>query len=337
MQESKFKATNNKARFPSRSTATQAKYFGNFTVNLVGQDGIKVERELRTANFDIIQVDGVSTTVVNTTKLGMHTLTIRYSKADAAEPLLQTIVYSVILEADADIFGYEIVDERDMTARIVSCSATNADTIVLPTTYTDENGNVYRITQLGKNPTPGESNFKGVFENFTSLKAVYLAANIEYINARTFAGCSLLENVYTVQKVDVQKAQLTPNNFEVLSTRQGDGVTICEVKVANLDGVTLEENVLAIDSQYVVENASGRIVYEVVAIEDGLVLAQSDVEVFLPDTVFNLFTMYRTVATDVYEPIAPSIYSSANGIMFRTAQYVNASVSYIGTSAFENA
>lgn len=336
VQESKFKAIEQQSAVSVPLNGNASKYFGNFTVNLVGQDGIKVERELRTANFDIIQVDGVSTTVVNTTKLGMHTLTIRYSKADAAEPLLQTIVYSVILEADADIFGYEIVDERDMTARIVSCSATNADTIVLPTTYTDENGNVYRITQLGKNPTPGESNFKGVFENFTSLKAVYLAANIEYINARTFAGCSLLENVYTVQKVDVQKAQLTPNNFEVLSTRQGDGVTICEVKVANLDGVTLEENVLAIDSQYVVENASGRIVYEVVAIEDGLVLAQSDVEVFLPDTVFNLFTMYRTVATDVYEPIAPSIYSSANGIMFRTAQYVNASVSYIGTSAFEN-
>lgn len=332
VQESKFMAIEqtNAVSIPLNGNPTT--YFANFTVNLIGQDGIKVEKVLRTSNFDIIAVDGISTTVVNTAKLGMHTLHIRYSKADAVEPIVQTIVYSVILEADANIFDYEIIDEREMTARIVKCSAKTADTIVLPATATI-NGEVYKITQVGD-----MSATSGVFENFTSLKAVYLSANIEHINARTFAGCSLLENVYTVKRNDTAFAPLTEANFEILSTREGDGVVIHEVKVANLDGIEIGK-VLAIGSQYVIDGANGKVIYDVVQIKDGLVIDSVDVELFLPDTIYNLFTIYHKseVESEAHgTAIEPIIYASDRGIMLSTEQYVSESVTYIGASAFEN-
>ncbi len=332
VQESKFMAIEQTSAVSIPLNGNPTTYFANFTVNLIGQDGIKVEKVLRTSNFDIIAVDGISTTVVNTAKLGMHTLHIRYSKADAVEPIVQTIVYSVILEADANIFDYEIIDEREMTARIVKCSAKTADTIVLPSTATI-NGEVYKITQVGD-----MSATSGVFENFTSLKAVYLSANIEHINARTFAGCSLLENVYTVKRNDTAVAPLTEANFEILSTREGDGVVIHEVKVANLDGIEIGK-VLAIGSQYVIDGANEKVIYDVVQIKDGLVIDSVDVELFLPDTIYNLFTIYHKSEVEGEAhgtAIEPIIYASDRGIMLSTEQYVSESVTYIGASAFEN-
>lgn len=334
VQESKFVAIeqNGAVSIPLNGNATT--HFANFTINLVGQDGLKTEKELRTSNFDIIEVDGVLTNVVNTTKLGMHTLKIRYSKSDAAEPIVQTIVYSVILDADASIFEYDVVDEMAMTAKIVKCHAVTADTIVIPATVTI-GGKTYTVTQIGETAAK-----VGVFENFTALKAVYLSTNVQSINARTFAGCSLLENVYTVKRIDTEKAALTQANFEILSTRNGVGEVINEVKVANLDGITVgADKVLAIGSQYVVEGEGGRVVHDVVQIADGLVLPEGVEQVFLPDTVYNLFTIYKKSATESLphgDAIEPIIYASAADIMLTTTPYVSDSVTYIGASAFEN-
>ena len=64
-----------------------------------------------------------------------------------------------------------------------------------------------------------------------------------------------------------------------------------------------------------------------------------DVELFLPDTIYNLFTIYHKSEVEGEAhgtAIEPIIYASDRGIMLSTEQYVSESVMYIGASAFEN-
>ncbi len=311
-----------------------AKNMNKFMVELVGQDGNRVSMSLSTSNFTVVAVDGKSVTTVNTTTLGMHTISIKYAAGDAEKALLKTLVYFVVLEADSSMFTYEIIDEREVTidsvkyagtARITSCNAKSADTIVLPTAYT-VNGNTYAVTEIGK-----PSATKGVFEDFGSLKAIYLSATIETINARSFANCTLLENIYTVQKVNAEKTRLTTANLEEVSSTTVDGKTVVEAKLKNIDGITLANGVdeshklLAIDSQYVINGVT----YKIVGVADGIKV-DANTEVFLPNSIYNVFEIKTTSG----ESVTPSIYTSENGYMFRTAQYVAESVKEIGTSAF---
>lgn len=189
-----------------------ATYFNRFSIDLIGQDELATSKSLSKSEFSVIEVDGIKTDVVNTSELGLHTMKIQYSKTDAVETLTQIITYTVVLQADASIFTYD-VNYANYTAKITACSEKKLETIVIPTTYTinnyDTDGNVsysdvFTVTTIAD----------GVFKNNTTLKAIYLGENITTIGNHAFEGCTSLENVYTIKVVRNENAELTANNFD---------------------------------------------------------------------------------------------------------------------------
>ena len=312
---------------------TPVNYFRNFHVNMIGQDGSITQMPLATAQgFEVLRVDGVETSVINTATLGLHTLDIKYSRTDAANELTQTITYSVVLEADANLFTYEVVDYAAKTARITGCIAStrSMETIVLPTTYT-ENGVVYTVTDIGNIQSE-----HGVFEGYTKLKAIYLGRNIVNIGANSFRGCTALEHVYTAQRVDDDTTVLHEHNFVEINSVETENEITKYVSVGNLQGVEYD-GILVIGAQYVTEatETAKRIVYKVVGISEGITV-NANTEVFLPDTVYRFSAIKYVSAVEGEEgaEVVPYVYTSANNIKFKTVDYVSESVEYIGNSAF---
>ncbi|GEM_PF-866041 len=328
VRESKFVSIEQNGAVAIPINGSPVTYFRRFTVNMIGEDGIAIEKTLSTQEFKVAQVDGVANASINTSTLGLHTITIKYIKKDAIGELQQDIIYSVVLEADANLFTYDIVDYEAKTARIVSCSARNAETVVLPTTYTKD-GVVYTVTDIGSAKAQ-----KGVFEGFTNLKAIYLARNIVNINANSFKGCTALENVYTAQRVDDEVSALNELNFEVVKTEENENETVKYVVVKNLEGVVYQ-GTLVIGAQYSADVDGRAIVYKVIGIGDLVVKAGT--EVFLPDSVYRYGSMtYESQEEGVDgEKVEPYTYTSENNIKFKTVKYVSQSVEYIGNNAFE--
>ena len=298
-----------------------------FKVRLIGQDGSVIVRTI-SANA------GFRFDNPNTSTLGIKSLRVSYSADNVLSGTQSvTLVYSVVLEADASLFEYGYVDQKEVTvgettyagkASITGCKAQNAETIVLPTTWTDTDGSEYIVTEIAS----------GAFANFTKLKAIYLAANIETIRDRAFANCTALENVYTAQKVNIAFANLTESNFETTETvSQTANEIVYNAVVANLDGIEAVDNMIAIGAQYVVEAteateenpASPRKVFNVIGVKDGITFEGARIELFLPDTMQNNPTVTNAEV---------NVYSSKSGIMFKVAKYVNDKVTYIGTNAF---
>ncbi len=297
----------------------------NFKVRLIGQDGSETVKTLSAnSNFQFGNP--------NTSSLGIKSLTVTYSADNVLSGTQSaTLVYSVVLEADASLFEYDYVEQKEVTvdettyagtASIKSCTATNAQTIVLPTTWTDSDGSVYIVTNIAN----------GAFANFTKLKAIYLAANIETIGDKAFENCTALENVYTAQKVGIAFADLKESNFETTVASETKDEIVYNAVVKNLDGIEAVDNMIAIGAQYVVgataatkENpASPRKVFNVIGIKDGISFA-SATELFLPDTVQNNPTLTNATV---------NVYSSNSGYMFKVVGYVNDKVTHIGTNAF---
>ncbi len=295
----------------------------SFNVCLIGQDGSVIARTISAnAGFQFANPD--------TSTLGIKSLEVRYSGDNVLSGMQSvTLVYSVVLEADASLFEYGYVDQKEIKigettyagkASITGCRAQNAETIVLPTTWTDTDGSVYIVTEIAS----------GAFENFKKLKAVYLAANIETIRDRAFANCTALENVYTAQKTDIAFANLTESNFETTIVSQTENEIVYNAVVANLDGIEAVHNMIAIGAQYIVEAtkateenpASPRKVFNVIGVKDGITFAG---ELFLPDTIQNNPTVTNAEI---------NVYSSKSNVMFKVAKYVNDKLTYIGTNAF---
>ncbi len=320
----------NAVSIPINGNAT--KYFKEFAVNLVGQDGNFVTKDLTTANFTVIKVDGIEGAKTNTSDLGLHTITIQYSKTDAVGTLEYDIVYAVVLEADEGLFSYS-VNEFFNTATITACSASrDIETIVLPSTYTDPNTNVtYPVVGIGINTDKST----GVFEGYRNLKAVYLGANIQMIGARTFENCTSLENVHTVQVLNINNANLTTVNFETVKEDVvSETEKIVYVNVKNLDGVTADNGRIAIGAEYTVlsgESNANKTIYRVVGIKN--VTAPSDTtQVFLPDSIYT----FGQITVDGGSALQPNVYSATNNIKFTTLSCVNSALESIGVSAFEN-
>ncbi|MBO4380923.1 MAG: leucine-rich repeat protein, partial [Clostridia bacterium] len=156
-------------------------------------------------SFKLDQVDGVKHEDLVTNKLGLHTMTVKYSTEDTNGELTADIVYAVVLEADNSIFSFEVVNEEKKTARITACTNKTADTLVLPDKYTKD-GITYRVTEIGNS----------VFENFTALKTVYLPATLEKIGSNAFAGCTLLEELFTSTQTVFATTQIPDADFEDL-------------------------------------------------------------------------------------------------------------------------
>lgn len=299
----------------------------DFKVRLIGQDGSVIVRTLSAkAGFQFVNPD--------TSTLGIKSMEVRYSGENVLSGSQSVaLVYSVVLEADASLFEYGYVDQQEVKvgettyagkASITGCKAQNAETIVLPTTWTDSDGSVYIVTEIAS----------GAFANFTKLKAIYLATNIETIRDRAFVNCTALENVYTAQKVDVAFANLKESNFEITEkVSQTENEIVYNAVVANLDGIEAVQNMIAIGAQYVVEateateenSASPRKVFNVIRVKDGITFEGTQIELFLPDTIQNDPTVTNAEI---------NVYSSKSGVMFKVAKYVNDKVTHIGTNAF---
>lgn len=301
---------------PLNSNASNA--MRSFYADLVGEDKERERVSLSSANgFKVIEGSLDSTT------LGIHTIGVQYLTTKVDKALTGTIVYSVVLEANENLFTYEIIDAQQKTARIVSCSASNASTIVIPATCTI-NKETYTVTRIGS-----ASASRGVFEGFENLKAIYLTQNIKYISNNSFKGCTYLANVYTAESVSTPFASLTSANWQNV----GDAITTSSevqhnVKVTNINGINIgDDNVLAIGSQYVEFDASGaNHVYTVVAVD---ITLDANVEVFLPDTMQQVPSIKYGSAD-----VTPNMYSSESGFMFKTAEYVAENLVEIGNNAF---
>lgn len=295
----------------------------DFKVRLIGQDG---SVSVRSINSGV----GFTYGSIDTSVLGFHQLTVNYA-SDNVEGYMKTITlaYSVVLEADASLFEYSVVNQKEIEvggvqyagqASVTRCSATNAETIVLPTTWTHD-GNVYIVTDIANN----------TFEGFTKLKAIYLGANIKNIGSRAFAKCTALENVYTVEKVNAKYADIKAENMSVVETSKNGIETVYNATITKLDGITPEGNVIAIGSQYVVETKDGetvtaRKIYNIVGVNVNDGKDYSSIEIFLPDTL---------TSTPSVTNGSLNVYSTKSGIMFKVVKYANDKLEHIGTGAFE--
>lgn len=289
----------------------------SFYAELVGEDGERERVSLSSANGFTV-VEGT----LDTTTLGIHTIGVQYLSTKVDKALTGSIVYSVVLEANEKLFTYEVISESALTARIVACSARSANTIVIPATCTIGEKQ-YTVTTIGT-----ASASTGVFEGFKNLRAIYLTHNIKYIGNNTFKDCTYLANVYTAESVDAQFAELTKANWQEIGEESVTiGAVQHNIKVVNIDNIVLDGDTLAIGSQYVSFDESGRKhVYTVVAVDLTL---DTNIEVFLPDTI------QQEVSIKVGEnDIKPNMYSSESGLMFRTAEYVASSLVEIGNNAF---
>lgn len=148
--------SNKTARFLFPLNSNVASAFAKFKVRLIGQDGSVTLKSLSTSNGFTL-VDGAS---VDTKTLGIHTLRVKYAADDVLGGVIEIpIVYFVVLEADASLFEYEIADTQTVElggetfagkVRIVSCKASSAETIVLPSIWTAANGDKYIVSEIGK-------------------------------------------------------------------------------------------------------------------------------------------------------------------------------------------
>ena len=110
---------------------------------------------------------------------------------------------------------------------------------------------------------------------------MYLGANIDKINARAFANCVVLENVYTAQNVNAEYAVLSDANFAKELVSESETEIVYNATVSNLEGVEYN-GVLAIGGQYTVVGTK-KVVYNVVGIN--ALQVKDGTEVFLPDTL----------------------------------------------------
>jgi len=211
-QESKIKAITQTTSISIPLNASWKDYLSKHTLNLVGQDESLTPLAITSSNFDLSSVN------IDTTELGMGTCFIQYTKTGTvnSEVLKIDAVYSIVLDADPTVFTYEVLNEKDKTARITNCSAKLAQTIIIPSTWTND-GQTYTVTEIGYNTTSGKG-IVGVFENFTALETVYLAQTIKTIGVNTFKGCTLLKEVYTATASTTNITELNTTNFEVLTT-----------------------------------------------------------------------------------------------------------------------
>lgn len=309
---------------PLNGNAQQS--FAKYNMNLVGQDGSLTSVAINLANFGVVSVDGIPVTEVDTSTLGIHKMVVRYVNNNAVSIIEKELVYTVILEADEAMFNYEVISEKNSTARIVSCQsyAKNVDTIVLPTRCMID-GKEYIVVEIGRSDAT-----TGVFENFTSLKAVYLSATIGKIHPNTFRGCTLLEGVHSAQVASSTLTQLTIQNLEVIGDISVGDEKIKEAKLVNLYGVS--GSTIAIGASYRLNVGGEYITYNIVQVADELKINDYGVEIFMPNTIVNYYTI-KDLANNV---ITPNIYSAQNNYMFRTEAYLPQSVTYIGSGAFAN-
>ncbi len=336
VKRSKFEAIEQTMEVAVPINANSAQFLGNYSVNLIGEDGNKEAFALTRSNFTVKKVDGKDTTVVDTSTLGMHTITIEYTKNDAKNRLEFDVHYTVILEADENLFTYDILNKSHKTAIITKCKAsTDITTIVLPSRC-EINGEIYTVTQLGRL----QGQYTGVFEGFNRLSSVYLSETIENIGVNTFRGCIRLQNVFTAVQAASSPVVIPVDDThfakagDSFKEKDESGVewTVTPVKLLTLANVNMRANSeLIIANDYVV-NATEHTKYRIVAVEkDMQIAAEFDkIDVYLPDTIYNAVSLIDANRN----PISPIYYSSGSNFMIKTVNRAPELLDYIGVGAF---
>lgn len=310
-----------------------AEHMRNYSVNLVGEDGNKTTMPLTRSIFGVIKVDGVETTVVNTSVLGMHTMSIEYTRGDADRTLIFDVCYTVILEADRTLFEYQVFNESYKTAYITRCLASkDITTMVLPSRC-EIDGVSYTIAQIGQ----VQGDYKGVFEGYTKLSSVYLPETIRYIGVNTFKGCVRLQNIYTALQAESSYAEIPVNDtyFEEYGDKysevDADGVTweIQPVKLLSFENLATENEII-INNDYVVDKEA-HIKYRVVALNDIVLTVRNDeIDIYLPDSIYK-----AGIITDSQnDKVTPIYYYSGNNFIIKSANHAPELLEYIGVGAF---
>ncbi len=326
----KFSVTVSKFNAIEQSGAIVIPINGNATtylrlsnVNLVGQDGIK--KEVPLSMFIIDAIDGnTHNKVVNTTELGIHTMTVRYEGVDAYGAPTIDIYYTVVLEADESLFTYQIINGPDKTARIIGCSAKNVETIVVPSTCTID-GQVYDIVQIGY----FQDQSTGVFQNFENLRAVYLPESIVRLGTNSFAGCRRLANVYaSIQsKADKLEIPATDKYFQPVGEQliekdaEDNEWTVLPVELITLDGLEYG-NELIIKSEYIV-NEQTHLKYRLVGLADNFKVNKpaSDIDIYLPDSVYKEVSILDVDDKEI-DRHSIKIFTSGSDFVFKTENHV---------------
>jgi len=329
---SRFKAIEQTGPVIVPVNASSAVYMRQYSLDMLGEDGSRTKKEITRSNFSVVKVDGISTTVVNTSEMGMHTMTVHYSLGDALSVLEFDVLYTVVLDADESLFGYEILSNSAKTARIISCSSANASTIVIPNSCVI-GGETYIIERIGA--INGEHG--GVFEGFKNLKAVYLPETLAFLGVNTFADCPLLERVYTSKQSDAQALEIPVDetHFNILDTKgyeeEKDGViyTVLPVELISLDGVEYGRE-LVFSADYIANEAQ-HIKYRLVSIADGLKLkGEGGFDVYLPDTIYK----FVNILDPSDNRIEPIFFASGSDFMFKTDACLPSGLKIIGSGAF---
>jgi len=301
---SKFKTMkqNGAAVIPVNGNAVD--YLKNYTVDMVGQDGIIEKYPITSSRFFMTGADG--STTIDTSVLGMHTLTLRYNGDNADGSLILGLNYTVVATADESLFEYDIVNEARKFAKIVKYVGDgNPVTVVIPSTTTKVKGHYgeeFTVVQIGEvSGTAG-----GVFQNKTTLTNVYLPETIRSIGVNTFAGCTLLSGVYTAKEISVTPVELNEDNFQKVGVpfeekEDGKVWNVQNVTVSSLQNADYGEE-LVIGAEYV----AGDTKFRVIGVSSALAVNDACNVVYLPDTVY----IKTVIVKENGEKILPYFYDS---------------------------
>ncbi len=184
-------------------------YVRNSYVYLRGQDGREQKMLFNLNTFKLVSVEDEEMETLPTNRLGMYTMKVAYTSDDAyntenrTNTIYADIVYSVVLEADNSIFSFGELNEIKKTATITACTNKTADTLVLPDKYVS-GGETYYVTAIGDS----------VFKDFTALKTVYMPATLVKIGKNAFAGCTLLEEIFTSTQTEYATSVIPDEDFK---------------------------------------------------------------------------------------------------------------------------
>lgn len=332
-------------------------------LTLVGEDG-KTTRVAIAGNFTLGGIG--SNSRISSDSLGQKKVYATYNRSDECVNSLAVgteIVYTVVLEANPANFAYEIIEEatggNHGTAKIVgyiNANAASVTTIIIPATYTDQNGNVYDIVQLGEISSGSEA-LTGLFARCANLQVVYLSSGLQRIGARVFDGCTKLRSIRSAVASSTDEAILSAKNFEILypdneivEQREGGAVSVRSVRLVNLDDVAYYQDDagtfygLCIGAEYnfgETDDKGRTVIYRVVEISDALKLpARTDaalpVYLYFPSTVYSEVSVQDANGSPVkdgadgYNII---FYESGKG-RFIVYDRLNPELTYIGNNAF---
>lgn len=241
--------------------AVASNYFNTMRVEYAGQDG-RIIAGTYGQNFRVVSVNGVTTNELPTNELGIINVRAQYigNYATVDSKMYLDFCYSIVLEGDASQFVFDVKGNH---AIVTSHSAKNVDTLVIPSTYT-QNGVMYEVTEIGKE----------AFKGYTNLSTVYLPSTLTKIGDAAFSGCTALKYVYTASSIDNVGTPIDDANFEILSK------TIHEEAYVNVTGVDIVSGDIVLPEIVTIESYDNTGAYPITTTVDAYPLLDATKNIF---------------------------------------------------------